>query len=75
MNRLLTTIILVLSILAVASITVAEVPLTINYQGYLTDDAGDPLTGSHDIIFTICSDSGNGSSLPPYFKLAFIMKQ
>ncbi|MCP4597328.1 hypothetical protein [Neptuniibacter sp.] len=40
----------------------AEVPNTINYQGSLTDGAGDPLTTTVSMTFTIYDDETVGSS-------------
>ncbi|UCB52184.1 MAG: hypothetical protein JSV10_09390 [Candidatus Zixiibacteriota bacterium] len=39
----------------------AEVPKTINYQGMLTDGAGTPLTGSHNLAFRIWNHPTSGS--------------
>jgi hypothetical protein len=35
----------------------SPVPRLINYQGFLADDVGQPLQGSHDILFRIYPDS------------------
>lgn len=48
------TFILVVMLISVAS---ADVPTMINYQGKLTDNAGDPIDTTVDILFTICVDS------------------
>jgi hypothetical protein len=40
-------------VLALASLTVAEVPQLINYQGRLTDDLGNPVNGTVSMTFTI----------------------
>jgi len=42
---------------ATAVIAAADVPQMINYQGRLTDDAGEPINGTAAITFTICADS------------------
>jgi len=39
----------------------AEVPKTINYQGMLTDGAGNPLTGPHNLVFRIWNHPTSGS--------------
>ena len=39
------------------------VPHTINYQGYLTDTGGTPLTGTHGMVFSLC-DAVSGGSCP-----------
>lgn len=41
----------------------AAVPQTINYQGYLTNASGTPVTGTADIVFSIYDVSSGGSSL------------
>ena len=46
----------VLSILLMASDAGAEVPLLVNYQGYLTDLDGTPLNGNHELTFEIFAD-------------------
>ena len=38
----------------------AEIPKLINYQGMLTDDSGNPLTGSYDLTFYIYDDTTGG---------------
>ena len=39
----------------------AEVPQMINYQGRLSDDQGEPLTGTYDVTFTIYDAATGGS--------------
>ncbi|MHC4478629.1 MAG: hypothetical protein ACYTEL_23580 [Planctomycetota bacterium] len=46
-----------LLLIVTVSNTAAEVPQMINYQGRLTDDAGEPLDTVVDMVFSICSDS------------------
>lgn len=41
----------------------AAVPQQINYQGYLTDVAGTPLTGSYAMVFSLC-DALTGGTCP-----------
>jgi len=41
----------------------AAIPNLINYQGMLTNDAGDPLNGNYDLSFSIYSQSSGGSAL------------
>jgi hypothetical protein len=51
-----------LSLLALASITTAQVPNQMQYQGYLTDDVGTPLDTTVDMVFVIYDDSiGSGT--------------
>ncbi|RKZ46138.1 MAG: hypothetical protein DRQ58_09185 [Gammaproteobacteria bacterium] len=46
-----------------ASISWADVPSTMNYQGVLTDSAGTKLQGSQMIIFSIYDDPAAGSEI------------
>ena len=41
----------------------AEVPHQLSYQGYLTDDLGDPLNGDYLMIFSIYDVPGGGTAL------------
>lgn len=50
--------VLLCAALALASGALGEVPQTISYQGYLTDDAGDPLTGPVAITFRLFDVEG-----------------
>ncbi len=56
MRSSLTVLTLVLIIMA-ASVSVADVPTLINYQGRLTNTGGEPVDAVVDILFSICSDS------------------
>ena len=51
-----------LLVCVISSVTVggalAEVPHLINYQGILTEIDGTPITGTHDLTFTVYPDSG-----------------
>ena len=40
--------------------SLADIPKLINYQGMLTNDSGDPLTGTYDITFQIYNASSGG---------------
>ena len=42
-----------IAVVLMFSITMAEVPSMINYQGYLTNSSGQPLSGPHYMTFTI----------------------
>lgn len=46
-----------------AGVLPAAVPGRISYQGHLTDNAGNPLTGSFDLTFRVYTDSVGGSSI------------
>ncbi len=60
--RILLALTMILS-LAVGSV-MAEVPNTMNYQGRLTDGAGDPVADdSYSIVFSIYDDETDGTSL------------
>jgi hypothetical protein len=43
------------------ALTRAAVPPYISYYGYLTDNAGQPLTGPHDLAFALYPDSTGGA--------------
>ncbi len=43
------------------SVVIPPIPHLINYQGMLTDDSGNPLTGSFDITFKIYNDASAGT--------------
>jgi hypothetical protein len=53
---------MILIVLAPASLR-AEVPLTINHQGYLTSDAGAPVTGTRSMTFAIYNVVVAGAAL------------
>ena len=59
MNRFIFLSGLVLLVL-VASLSLAEIPKMINYQGMLTDDSGDPITDTLDLEFRIYNSETNG---------------
>ncbi|MBU8932713.1 MAG: hypothetical protein KOO62_01780 [candidate division Zixibacteria bacterium] len=64
MNRFLITIILMLGFLVKASLTVADVPQMINYQGYLTNDTGTPVADdTYFIKFKIYGSDSSDDSL------------
>ncbi len=48
-----------ISLFLMPSISAAQVPQTINYQGYMTDSSGNPANGFFDVFFDIY-DSANG---------------
>jgi hypothetical protein len=52
----------ILIVLAPASLR-AQVPLTINHQGYLTSDAGSPVTGTRSMTFAIYNVVVAGTAL------------
>ena len=50
-------------ILAISSFAQAGVPQLISYQGILTDDSGEPLSGNYLLTFSIYADEVGGSPL------------
>ena len=50
-------------LLLTASISALAVPRQLNHQGRLHDSAGAPLTGSHDLTFTLYDASSGGNAL------------
>ncbi len=52
---------LILTLVVIVTSASAEVPQIINYQGRLTDDSGEPITGSVSVNFKIydCKSSNN----------------
>ncbi len=44
-------------------IALAEIPHQINYQGHLLDNAGNPVTGEFDFVFTIYNVPTDGTAL------------
>ncbi len=48
---------------AVVPTTGADIPRTLNYQGYLTDISGDSVTGPVSIVFRINNVDSEGSAL------------
>jgi hypothetical protein len=59
-NKVLITAALILSFVVVS---IAQVPQYVNYQGMLSDAAGNPLTGNYTIKFRIYSTASGGSPL------------
>jgi hypothetical protein len=57
MNRFALVLMTLLTIGAVVGTASATPPQMITYQGILTDNAGSPLSGSHNLIFKIYRDS------------------
>jgi hypothetical protein len=46
-----------------AQVEVNFIPTMINYQGYLTDQSGTPLTGTYQVTFTLYYDSTSTASI------------
>jgi hypothetical protein len=61
--RHLVLLILIGALMVSASHCWAEIPHLINYQGMLTDDAGDPMSGSYDLTLSIYDAAAEGTSL------------
>jgi len=51
------------SIITLTTLSYAEIPKLINYQGHLTDKGGNPLTGTFNITFTIYDAVSGGNNL------------
>ena len=51
----------VFSIPFMAYAVLPTVPQKINYQGYLTDSGGTPLTGAYEMVFSLCDAASDGS--------------
>ena len=49
-------------IVILVTLSYADVPKLINYQGHLTDKGGNPLTGTYGITFTIWDADTGGNS-------------
>jgi len=62
LTRILTACVLLALALAASRVTAAVPPLT-NYQGYLTDATGQPISGSKPMTFGLYADSTGGSAL------------
>jgi len=50
-------------IFILASFALAQIPQTINYQGYLTDSNGNPLSGNYNIKFSIYNSATGGTAI------------
>ena len=50
-------------LVSLASMSLAEIPKMINYQGMLTDNSGTPLSGAYNLTFKIYTDTTGGSSI------------
>src|SRR4030042_3671853 len=54
---------LVLWLILLSSVGYAQIPQKMNYQGYLTNAAGVPVSGTLQIVFSIYNVSSGGSAL------------
>ena len=54
---------IIIGVLLFGTVLFADVPALIDYQGRLTDDAGDPVNGNVSIEFKIYADSTGGAAL------------
>lgn len=55
------TMIWILVLILVASLTFADVPRMMNYQGQMSDASGNPLDTTIQMVFTIYDDSTNNN--------------
>jgi hypothetical protein len=60
MYRFILLFVLIISVIF-ASLSLAEIPKMINYQGMLTEESGDPLDGTPDITFRIYDAPSGGT--------------
>ncbi len=51
------------SLVVAAGESPAPIPTEINYQGYLTDDSGNPLDGSYTVVFSLYDQATGGDPL------------
>ena len=63
MRRFTLFVCLIVAVALFVGVATATVPRLINYQGILTDDTGTPITGTHDLTFTIYPDSTLGATV------------
>ncbi len=61
MKKILSILILILT--AGMPRVMAEIPYEINYQGHLTDAAGEPLEGTYGFMFRIFAEESGGTAL------------
>jgi hypothetical protein len=54
---------MVATIIVAMSVAVADIPRMISYQGHLTDELGEPLTGDYSMTFSIYDDAVEGNTL------------
>jgi hypothetical protein len=52
-----------LFLLSFFGLNLSQIPKQMNYQGYLTDNAGNPVTGNHKLTFTIYDAQTGGNTL------------
>jgi len=62
MKRFVSLSVLVILVL-LAGLSLAGIPRLINYQGMLTDNSGNPLSGSYNLTFKIYGQASGGSAL------------
>jgi len=62
LTKCLITLVFITSLTMPALSTAADVPQTLNYQGNLTDSTGQPVTGSHSIVFNLYNALSGGTS-------------
>ncbi len=62
-RKIIQSAILIMMWTAGISTATGSIPYEINYQGYLTDDQGDPLTGTHNFVFSMYDAATGGTAL------------
>ncbi len=56
-------VVLALFVYLITSVAFAEVPTSMQFQGYLTDAEGEPLVGVYSIIFTLYDEVEDGNAI------------
>ncbi|RLB86332.1 MAG: hypothetical protein DRH26_17430 [Deltaproteobacteria bacterium] len=54
---------IIISLVSVSSVYSADIPQTLNYQGNLTDNTGQPLSGTKQITFALYDVASGGTAL------------
>jgi len=67
-------VLIVMFIILLPCIGYGEIPQKINYQGYLTNSAGVPVTGTQQMVFSIYDVTSGGSALWTETRMATLSK-
>jgi hypothetical protein len=54
---------LIMAMIALMSVSALAIPGMMNYQGYLTDNTGSPLSGNYDMTFSIYNVNEGGTAI------------
>ena len=67
MNRSIHLLTIILSCTVLCTVSLAQVPRTISFQGVLLDDAGDPRAdGNYELMLSIYDQASRGPARSPY---------